>query len=254
LRKEASSGQSAVKLQAEARNFTASLRWKCFVVFWPCADPRSEQMSSNSKQNKAALERELRIVFVGPPGSGKGTQAANLIKDRKVCHLASGDMLRAAVASGSDVGKIAKPIMDRGELVSDDILIALVKENMKSPTCSGGFILDGFPRTKVQAEKLDSMLKADGKTLDQAFEFKIDDSILTRRITGRRIHAASGRTYHVDFAPPKVAGKDDVRTDTVALPQLTARRSPASLLCSALMTQKRLLRSVCLSITHRLNP
>ncbi len=153
---------------------------------------------------------ELRVVFIGPPGSGKGTQGANLIRDKKVCHLASGDMLRAAVASGSDIGKLAKPIMDAGQLVSDDILVGLVRENMKSPNCRNGFILDGFPRTLSQAVLLDDMLKADGKKLDQAFEFKMDDAELTKRITGRRIHPSSGRTYHIDFAPPKVSGKDDV--------------------------------------------
>jgi len=124
--------------------------------------------------------------------------------------LASGDMLRAAVTAGTEIGRIAKPIMDAGQLVSDDILIGLVRENMKSPTCKGGFILDGFPRTLSQAEKLDEMLRADGKKLDHAFEFSMPDAELTRRVTGRRIHPTSGRTYHVEFAPPKVSGKDDL--------------------------------------------
>jgi len=155
-------------------------------------------------------DKSVRVVFIGPPGSGKGTQAALMKKDYCTCHLATGDMLRAAVDAGTPIGKQAKAVMDRGELVSDEIMVDLIKDAIKKPDCKQGFILDGFPRTVVQAEKLDGMLKAEKAKLDQAFEFAIDDKLLIRRITGRRIHPASGRTYHVEFAPPKVANKDDV--------------------------------------------
>jgi len=160
-------------------------------------------MSHNQKS-------KLNLVFIGPPGGGKGTQAANLTKERSVCHLSTGDMLRAAVTSGSEIGKKVKGVMDRGDLVSDDIIVDIIKDAIKKPDCKGGFILDGFPRTVPQAEKLDSMLKADNTKVTQAFEFAIEDSLLIRRISGRRVHEPSGRTYHVEFAPPKVKGKDDV--------------------------------------------
>jgi len=152
----------------------------------------------------------LKVVFLGPPGAGKGTQADFLKKDYCVCHLATGDMLRAAVAQGSELGKKAKVIMERGDLVPDELMVGLIKDAIKEPTCKGGFILDGFPRTTVQAEKLDGMLKDNKAKLDRAFEFAIEDALLVKRITGRRIHQASGRTYHIDFQPPKVSGKDDV--------------------------------------------
>eukprot|EP01114_Cavostelium_apophysatum_P017214 TRINITY_DN505_c0_g1_i1.p2 TRINITY_DN505_c0_g1~~TRINITY_DN505_c0_g1_i1.p2 ORF type:complete len:240 (-),score=55.96 TRINITY_DN505_c0_g1_i1:1040-1759(-) len=163
-------------------------------------------MSAPSKSNTNGL----RVVFIGPPGAGKGTQADFLKKDFCVCHLATGDMLRSAVKEGSDLGKKAKEIMNQGGLVPDDLMVNLIKDNIQTPACKGGFILDGFPRTSVQAEKLDSMLQASNSKLDRAFEFAIEDPLLVKRISGRRIHPGSGRTYHVDFYPPKVSGKDDV--------------------------------------------
>eukprot|EP01103_Thecamoeba_quadrilineata_P001733 TRINITY_DN11583_c0_g1_i1.p1 TRINITY_DN11583_c0_g1~~TRINITY_DN11583_c0_g1_i1.p1 ORF type:complete len:218 (+),score=47.34 TRINITY_DN11583_c0_g1_i1:35-688(+) len=152
----------------------------------------------------------LRTVFIGPPGAGKGTQAQFLKEDRNVCHLATGDLLRAAIESGSELGKKAKPIMDQGGLVPDDLVIGLIKENIKTPACKDGFILDGFPRTIPQAEKLDDMLEKSKTPLTNAFHFKIDDKLLVRRITGRLIHLSSGRTYHTEFNPPKHEMKDDV--------------------------------------------
>jgi len=155
-------------------------------------------------------DKKLNVVFIGPPGAGKGTQADNLKRDFCVCHLATGDMLRAAVQSGSPLGKQVKAVMDKGELVSDDIMVNLIKDEIKQPQCKGGFILDGFPRTVVQAQKLDTMLKEDKASLDHAFEFAIEDSLLLKRISGRLLHPGSGRTYHTEFMPPKVPGKDDV--------------------------------------------
>jgi adenylate kinase len=124
--------------------------------------------------------------------------------------LSTGDLLRAAVKNGTDLGKKAKPLMDAGKLVPDDLIIGLIKAELSQPACKQGFLLDGFPRTVGQAEHLDGMLKTEKKKINAAFEFHIDDELLVRRITGRLTHKASGRTYHVEFAPPKVAGKDDV--------------------------------------------
>lgn len=157
------------------------------------------------------MEDRKNIILVGPPGSGKGTQAPIIKEKYSLCHLATGDLLRAAVAAGTEMGKQAKAVMDQGGLVSDEIVIGIIKDGVKSPECSKGFILDGFPRTVVQAEKLDGMLSAQklGK-INSVIEFKVPDGILVERICGRLVHPASGRSYHEKFAPPKTPGVDDI--------------------------------------------
>eukprot|EP00937_MAST-01D_sp_MAST-1D-sp2_P002163 g2163.t1 len=157
-------------------------------------------------------KQERRTIFIGPPGCGKGTQSPDIKREYCLCHLATGDMLRAAVAAGTDAGKRAKAAMNSGALVTDDIVISIIKDAVKAPECNKGFILDGFPRTVVQAQALDKMLAEDGTAIDSVVNFSIPDSLLFDRITGRRIHKASGRSYHISNPKfmPKVAGKDDV--------------------------------------------
>jgi len=154
---------------------------------------------------------QLRLVLMGPPGSGKGTQAPKIKDKYCVCHLATGDMLRDQVTKGTALGKEAKKIMDSGGLVSDEIMVNMIKDQLENnKDCAKGFILDGFPRTIAQAEKLDEMLEKKKQNLDLAAELVIDDNLLVSRITGRLIHPASGRSYHREFAPPKSPMKDDV--------------------------------------------
>ncbi|GAA0149725.1 nucleotide kinase [Lithospermum erythrorhizon] len=172
--------------------------------------PSIDIMSELLRRLKCSQKPDKRLILIGPPGSGKGTQSPIIKEDYCLCHLATGDMLRAAVAAKTPLGVKAKEAMEKGELVSDDLVVGIIDEAMKKPSCQKGFILDGFPRTVVQAEKLDQMLQNQGAKVDKVLNFAIDDSILEERITGRWIHPSSGRTYHTKFAPPKVPGVDDV--------------------------------------------
>ncbi|CUA71920.1 adenylate kinase [Rhizoctonia solani] len=155
--------------------------------------------------------QQLRMILIGPPGAGKGTQAPAIRDKFCVCHLATGDMLRDQVTKKTPLGVEAKKIMDAGGLVSDDIMVGMIKDQLQNnKNCKNGFILDGFPRTVPQAEKLDGMLAERKEKLDHVVELKIDDQLLVSRITGRLIHVASGRTYHKEFNPPKKPMTDDV--------------------------------------------
>ena len=148
----------------------------------------------------------MRIILLGAPGAGKGTQA-NFIKDKfDIPQISTGDMLRAAVKAGTPLGIAARKVMDAGGLVSDEIIINLVKERIKQPDCANGFLFDGFPRTIPQAQAM----KDAGIPIDYVVEIEVIDEEIIKRMSGRRVHPASGRTYHMEFNPPKVAGIDDV--------------------------------------------
>jgi len=148
----------------------------------------------------------MRIILLGGPGAGKGTQAGYITEKYGIPQVSTGDMLRAAVKAGTPLGLEAKKVMDSGGLVSDDIILGLVKERVAQPDCEKGFLFDGFPRTVVQAEAL----KTEQVPVDAVVEIDVEDSEIIRRMSGRRVHLASGRTYHIVFNPPKVEGKDDV--------------------------------------------
>jgi adenylate kinase len=148
----------------------------------------------------------MRVILLGGPGAGKGTQSKFISERYHIPQISTGDMLRAAVAAGTPLGKAAKEVMDAGRLVSDDIIIGLVKERIQQPDAANGFLFDGFPRTLAQADAL----KDAGIKIDHVVEIAVNDDEIIRRMSGRRVHPGSGRTYHVEFNPPKAAGIDDV--------------------------------------------
>jgi len=148
----------------------------------------------------------MNVILLGPPGAGKGTQAAHICEKFNIPQISTGDMLRAAVVADTEIGLKAKKIIDAGGLVSDDIIIALVKERIQSPDCKNGYLLDGFPRTIAQADSL----KTQGININYVVEVQVPDKHIVIRMSGRRVHLASGRTYHIDFNPPIVENKDDL--------------------------------------------
>src|SRR5260370_7191408 len=160
----------------------------------------------------------MNLSLLGPPGAGKGTQAQLLQRERGLVQLSTGDMLRAAVASGSEVGKKAKGIMEKGELVPDALMVGLIRDRIAQPDCAKGFILDGSPRTEAQAKALDQMLAETGKKLDRVVEMEVDEKALTERIVGRYTCAVCGTGYHQKFKRPKVEGVCDVCRSTEFLP------------------------------------
>jgi len=171
------------------------------------------QQKIEALEGKSPMKNGVRMILIGPPGAGKGTQAPKILErfNNMVCHLATGDLLRQQVAMGTDLGKEAKKIMDAGGLVSDEIMVNMIKDQLNTnKKCEKGFVLDGFPRTTPQAEKLDDMLEKRHEHLDHVVELQIPDELLIARITGRLIHPSSGRSYHKLFNPPKVPMKDDV--------------------------------------------
>lgn len=148
----------------------------------------------------------MKLILLGPPGAGKGTQA-NLVKEKfNIPQISTGDMLRAAVSAGTELGIAAKKVMDAGGLVSDELILGLVKERISEDDCINGYLFDGFPRTLVQAEAM----AASNIDVDYVVEIKVEDQSIVKRMSGRRAHLASGRTYHIEFNPPKIEGKDDV--------------------------------------------
>jgi adenylate kinase len=155
----------------------------------------------------------MRIILLGAPGAGKGTQAQFLMNKFGIPQISTGDMLRSAIKAGTDMGMAAKKVMDAGQLVSDDIIIGLVKERIAQDDCANGFLLDGFPRTIPQADAM----KEAGVKVDFCIEFDVPDDVIVDRMGGRRVHPASGRVYHAVYNPPKTEGKDDVSGDDLII-------------------------------------
>lgn len=157
----------------------------------------------------------MKIILLGAPGAGKGTQAQFIMKKFGIPQISTGDMFRAAIKEGTELGKQAKALMDEGKLVPDELTVALVKDRIAQPDCAKGFLLDGFPRTIPQADAL----KGAGVKIDFVLEFDVADEVIVERMSGRRVHQPSGRTYHVVYNPPKVEGKDDVTGEDLIIRQ-----------------------------------
>ena len=155
----------------------------------------------------------MRIILLGAPGAGKGTQAQFLMAKYGIPQISTGDMLRAAIKAGTELGKQAKAVMDAGQLVSDELIIGLVKERVAQDDCAAGFLLDGFPRTIPQADAM----KANSIAVDHVIEFDVPDEVIVERMGGRRVHSGSGRVYHIVYNPPKVEGKDDETGDDLSI-------------------------------------
>src|SRR5512134_422446 len=155
----------------------------------------------------------MRLILLGPPGAGKGTQAGFIKEAFRIPQISTGDMLRSAVKAGTPLGIAAKKVMDSGALVSDDIIIGLVKERLKEPDCANGYLFDGFPRTIPQAQAM----RDSDVAIDYMLEIDVPDAAIIERMSGRRVHVASGRTYHAKFNPPKLAGRDDVTGEELIL-------------------------------------
>jgi adenylate kinase len=155
----------------------------------------------------------MRIILLGAPGAGKGTQAQFLMAKYNIPQISTGDMLRAAIKAGTPLGKQAKAVMDAGQLVSDDLIIGLVKERIAQDDCKAGFLLDGFPRTIPQADAM----KENGITVDYVIEFDVPDEVIVERMAGRRVHPGSGRVYHTVYNPPKNDGLDDITGEELSI-------------------------------------
>lgn len=157
----------------------------------------------------------MKIILLGAPGAGKGTQAQFMMNKFGIPQISTGDMFRAAIKEGTELGKQAKALMDEGKLVPDELTVALVKDRISQPDCANGFLLDGFPRTIPQADAL----KEAGVKIDFVLEFDVADEVIVERMSGRRVHQPSGRTYHIVYNPPKVEGKDDVTGEDLIIRQ-----------------------------------
>ena len=169
----------------------------------------------HGRVQRARFDRgdNMRIILLGPPGAGKGTQAQTITAKYAIPQISTGDMLRAAIKAGTELGLQAKAVMDAGKLVSDDIILGLVKERIAKEDCANGFLFDGFPRTIPQAQALVDA----GIGIDAVLELQVPDEKIVKRMSGRRVHLASGRTYHIVYNPPKVEGKDDVTGEPLVI-------------------------------------